>query len=250
MDSVLRRRGWIVRRRLDGWKVSDIASALRISEKTVDRWWAVYRKQRWEGLLVKSRKPHRYYKTPRETVDLVLELRRNKHWGPDKIEGYLRNYNVQGVKPVSHRTIHRILVQAGLNNPTASPRRVWGKRRFERVYSNSLWQTDYKLTVNDEWMISILDDHSRFVPGSRIHHNPTAENAIRLLEESVKRYGKPDQVLTDRGTQFYPARRGQSKFTEYCTGNGIQHIVTSIRRPSTIGKIEAFHKAYTCEASI
>ncbi len=37
-------------------------------------------------------------------------------------------------------------------------------------------------------------------------------------------------------------------FTEYCSGNGIQHIVTSIRRPSTIGKIEAFHKSYTIEA--
>ncbi len=26
----------------------------------------------------------------------------------------------------------------------------------------------------------------------------------------MKRYGKPDQVLTDRGTQFYPARGGRS----------------------------------------
>ncbi len=183
-----------------------------------------------EGLRLKSRKPHRYYKTPQETVDLVLELRRTKHWGPNKIEGYLRNYRAEGVKPVSHRTIHRILVQARLNNPIAIPRRVWGKHRFEREHSNSLWQADYKLTMNDEWMMSILDDHSRFIPGSRIHHNPTAEHAIRLLGESVKRYGWPDQVLTDRGTQFYPARDGQSMFTEYCTGNGIQHIHTRRRR--------------------
>ncbi len=89
--------------------------------------------------------------------------------------------------------------------------------------------------------------HSRFIPGSRIHHNPTAEHAIRLLEESVKRYGKPSQILTDRGTQFYPARGGRSMFTEFCSGNNIEHIVTSIRRPSTIGKIEAFHKSYTIE---
>ncbi len=99
-------------------------------------------------------------------------------------------------------------------------------------------------------MISFLDDHSRFIPGSRVHHNPTAEHAIRLLEESMKEYGKPDQILTDRGTQFYPARGGRSEFTEFCSGNGIEHIVTSVRRPSTIGKIEAFHKAYTCEAWI
>jgi transposase InsO family protein len=146
--------------------------------------------------------------------------------------------------------IHKILNKAGLNNPIPQPRRIWRKRRFERPHSNSLWQADFKLTEHDEWMISYLDDHSRFIPGSRIHHNPTAKHAIRLLEESVKQYGKPDQILTDRGTQFYPARGGISEFTEFCSGNGIQHIVASVRRPSTIGKIEAFHKAYTIEASI
>ena len=181
-------------------------------------------------------------------MNLILELRRSKHWGPNKIEGYLRNYKVPEMTPVSHRTIHRILVKAGLNNPISAPRRVWGKHRFEREHSNSLWQADFKLTEHDEWMISYLDDHSRFIPGSRVHHNPTAEHAIKLLEESVRQYGKPDQILTDRGTQFYPARGGRSEFTEFCRGNGIEHIVASVRRPSTIGKIEAFHKAYVCES--
>ena len=245
MNQVLRRRRWIIHRKLDGWKINEIATALRVSEKTVDRWWRVYRKERWEGLQVKSRVPHRYYKTPQETVNLILELRRSKHWGPNKIEGYLRNYANQ---PVGHTTIHKLLNQAGLNNPIPAPRRVWGKRRWQRDRSNSLWQADYKMTELDEWMISYLDDHSRFLPGSRIHHNPTAEHAIRLLEEAMRRYGKPGQILTDRGTQFYPARGGVSEFTEWCSGNGIQHIVTSVRRPSTIGKIEAFHKAYVCEA--
>ena len=64
----------------------------------------------------------------------------------------------------------------------------------------------------------------------------------------MRQYGKPDQILTDRGTQFYPARGGRSEFTEFCSGNGIEHIVASVRRPSTIGKIEAFHKAYVCES--
>lgn len=235
----------MIHRRLEGWKITDIATALRVSEKTVDRWWRVYRKERWEGLRVKSRAPHHYYKTPEQTVGLILELRRSKRWGPNKIEGYLRNYVNQSI---GHTTIHKLLNQAGLNNPIAAPRRVWGKRRFEREHSNSLWQADFKMTEEDEWMISYLDDHSRFLPGSRIHHNPTAEHAIRLLEEAMRQYGKPEQILTDRGTQFYPARGGVSEFTEFCSGNGIRHIVTSVRRPSTIGKIEAFHKAYVCEA--
>jgi len=248
VDKELRRRRWIIHRKLGNWKSGEIATALRVDERTVYRWWRVYRKYGWAGLQVKSHKPHTIHRTPQETVELILQLRRARNWGPCRIEGYLRNYAKQS--RVSHTTIHKLLNQAGLNNPIPQPRRVWGKRRFERAYSNSLWQADFKLTEQDEWMISYLDDHSRFIPGSRVHHNPTAEHAIKLLVESVKQYGKPDQILTDRGTQFYPARGGISTFTKYCSGNGIQHIVASIRRPSTIGKIEAFHKAYTIEASI
>jgi len=248
VDRELRRRRWIVSRKLEGCRSTEIATALRIDERTVYRWWHVYRKHGWAGLQVKSHKPHMIHRTPQETVELILQLRRARNWGPCRIEGYLRNYAKQS--RVSHTTIHKLLNQAGLNNPIETPRRVWSKRRFERAHSNSLWQADFKLTEQDEWMISFLDDHSRFIPGSRVHHNPTAEHAIKLLEKSVKQYGKPDQILTDRGTQFYPARGGISEFTKYCSGNGIEHIVASVRRPSTIGKIEAFHKAYTIEASI
>jgi transposase InsO family protein len=248
MDSVLKRRRWIVRRKLEGWRSRDIATALRIDERTVYRWWSLYRKQGWESLIVKSRRPHRFWKTPQKTVEVILKLRREKRWGPCKIEGYLKNYGGEGVIAVGHNAIYRILIEAELNNPIEAPRKVWGKRRFERLYSNSLWQADFKLTSQDEWMISYLDDHSRFVPGSEIHHNPTGEHAIHLLEDCIHSYGRPDQVLTDQGTQFHPARGEISAFTEFCSGNGIKHIVTSVRRPSTIGKIEAFHKAYKYEA--
>lgn len=249
MDRVLRRRRWIVYKRLQGWKVTDIAEALQVSEKTVDRWWSVYRSYGWEGLAVKSHAPHTIYNTPHATADIILTLRREKRWGPCKIAGYLKKHGGV-VSPVSHATVYKILVKANLNNPLTRPRRVWGKKRFERAHSNSLWQADFKLTEDDEWMISYLDDHSRFISGSRVHHTPTTEHAITLLKASIQQYGKPQQILTDRGAQFYPARGGESAFTTFCSGNGIQHIVTSIRRPSTIGKIEAFHKAYTIEAQM
>jgi transposase len=69
---VLRRGRWIIRRRLQGWRIKDIADALRINEKTVDRWWSVYRKESGEGLRVKSRRSHRCYKIPQSTVNLIL----------------------------------------------------------------------------------------------------------------------------------------------------------------------------------
>ena len=56
-------------------------------------------------------------------------------------------------------------------------------------------------------MLTYLDDHSMFVLGSMKFYNPTADNALWLLEECISSYGMPKQILTDRDTQFYPARK-------------------------------------------
>jgi hypothetical protein len=70
-----------------------------------------------------------------------------------------------------------------------------------------------------------LDDHSRYVPGSRIHDDPTGEHAIHLLADCIHQYGRPDQILTDQGTQFHPARGDLSAFTEFSTtGTMLDHI--------------------------
>jgi putative transposase len=190
-----------------------------------------------------------------------LELRRSRHWGPNKIEGYLRNYKVQETTPVSHRTIHRILVEAGLNNPISAPRRVWGRRGFQRSRSNELWQSDFKLTEDDEWMMSYLDDHSRFIPGSGIHHNPTAKHAIKLLEESMKEYGKPEpeagysKVRAPTRDPHRPRKpilaneserheKGIGQFETYLTDHDIKHILCRVNHPQTNGKLERFYCVY------
>ena len=93
-------------------------------------------------------------------------------------------------------------------------------------------------------MGSRQDDHSCFITGSVKICSATGENASFLLEKAVMRYGVPEQILTDQGTQFKPARGGTSEFAGHCQGLRIEHIPASVRRPTTIGKIEAFHKAY------
>ena len=176
----------------------------------------------------------------------IVRLRQRYGWGPGKIEGYLEHKGFS----LPHNRIYRVICEEGLNNPVGEPRRTWGKERFERDRSNSLWQADFKLCEDDFWMISYQDDHSRFITGSEKVWSPTGEHAVHLLERSVRRYGIPEQILTDQGAQFKPARGQLSEFTAYCTEMGAQHITASKRRPTTIGKIEAFHKAYENEASL
>jgi transposase InsO family protein len=245
---------WMIRRRLEGWNVKKTCAHARVSRDMFYRWWRRYQESGWEGLKERSRAPNNLHKTPSTTVEEVIRLRREKNWGPNKIAGYLRNKQNK-VKPIGHNTIYRIICSAGLNSPLDKPRKIWGEKRFEREHSNSLWQADFKLAEDDDWMLTYLDDHSRFVLGSEKFYDPTAENALRLLEECVDGYGRPRQILTDRGAQFYPARKktkGEtiSRFTGHCKELGIEHIVASKRRPTTIGKVEAFHKAYVFEAGM
>ena len=86
-------------------------------------------------------------------------------------------------------------------------------------------------------------------PGARVECDATTDFALKLFKRCGKRYGFPEQVLTDQGTQFYCAdkegkERGESTFTQMLRELGVQHIVASKRRPTTIGKVERFHRTY------
>jgi putative transposase len=239
-------RRWIIRRRLEGQLVTSICTQARISRKMFYYWWSRYQAQGWEGL---HEKPKGRPCGPELEVSLkekIIKLRKRYEWGPNKIAGYLGHRGFA----VDHHKVYSVICEAGLNHPITQPRKTWGTKRFQREHCNSLWQADFKLCSDDWWMISYQDDRSRFITGSVKVWNPTGENAILLLGRAVRRYGVPKQILTDQGTQFKPARGGTSEFDRRCSELGIEHITASVRRPTTIGKIEAFHKAYEAESHL
>jgi transposase InsO family protein len=79
--------------------------------------------------------------------------------------------------------------------------------RWQRRHPNSLWQCDLK-AVDARWLITNLDDHSRFVPASEHLSEDTTENVIWLLDRAIHEYAKPREILTDHGSQFWSVRRG------------------------------------------
>jgi len=241
-----RLKRWIIKRKLEGQAVTVICAHAQISRTMFYRWWRRYKVAGGEGLEGRPRGRPKDFGPDRVVKEKVIRLRMRYEWGPNKIAGHLRHKGVS----IDHHKVYRVICEEGLNNPISEPRKTWGKRRFVRAHSNSLWQADFKLCSDDYWMISFQDDHSRFITGSSKVWDPTGDNAVQLLEKSVKQFGVPAQVLTDQGTQFTPARGGISDFAHHCTSLGIEHITASKRRPTTIGKIEAFHKAYEHEARL
>ena len=241
-----RLRRWVVRKRLEGQPVAEICVQAQISRKVFYYWWNRYQAEGWKGLEERPRGRPEGPEVEGSLRDRIVRLRERYGWGPSKISGCLRHKGFI----VDHHKVYRVICEAGLNRPLGKPRITWGKKRFEREHSNSLWQSDFKLCSDDWWMISFQDDHSRFITGSVKVWDPTGENAVQLLEKAVRKYGVPEQVLTDQGTQFKPARGETSDFARHCQIMGIEHITASKRRPTTIGKIEAFHKAYENEAHL
>jgi len=112
-----------------------------------------------------------------------------------------------------------------------------------REHSMELWHTDWAKL--DKWFIAYLDDASRFVVGYGLFDSPTSENALKVLDDAVFRYGKPDYILTDRGPQFYAnaivKEKGLTIFEEHLNELGIKHIVGRVSHPQTNGKIERFY---------
>jgi putative transposase len=239
-------RKWLIRRRLEGMAVSDICAQAMISRKVFYFWWNRYHAEGWNGLKEKQRgRPHGL-ELDSALRKKVVKLRERYGWGPNKIAGHLTHKGCV----IDHNQAYHIICAAGLNHPLTEPRKTWGTKRFQREHCNSLWQADFKLCSDDYWMISYQDDHSRFITGSVKIWSPTGENAMSLLNKAVRRYGVPEQILTDHGTQFKPARGETSEFDRHCRELGIEHITASVRRPTTIGKIEAFHKAYVTESHL
>lgn len=241
--DVVKLRRWCIRRRGEGVPVHEICTSTQIPRRTFYNWWNRYRQHGVEGLDTRPRTPHTIHRTPPQLREKILHLRHEKGWCPILIEGYLRK--AESIE-IGHTTIHRLLKQAGLNNPLQTPRRQRSYKRWQRKHPNSLWQCDLKV-VGAKWLITILDDHSRYITGSQIFKDGTTENVIWLLDQAIHEYAKPREILTDHGSQFWSVRRGESTFDTYCHEKGIKHILGGIGKPTTQGKIERWFRTYDQE---
>jgi len=146
---------------------------------------------------------------------------------------------------IPHNRIWRVLKEAGrvADSPKKQKRRAWV--RFERRFSNSLWQMDYTVLRPGTHLLVILDDASRLVVGYGITRRPTAAFAWDTFVRAGETYGFPRQLLTDHGTQFTKEAfeavgSFDRRLRELARDRGIRvaHIHGRVKHPQTGGKIE------------
>jgi hypothetical protein len=100
--------------------------------------------------------------------------------------------------------------------------------------------------------VSGIDDSSRFGVSARLVRRATARPVCEALLAALRRHGIPEQILTDNGKvftgRFGPAgSSAEVLFDRICAENGIRHLLTAPRSPTTTGKVERWHKTMRAE---
>jgi transposase InsO family protein len=230
--------------------VSEVAARSGVTRQSVHRWLRRYAAQGLAGLVDQSTVPGSCPHQMSSLVEARIVALRNEHpgWGPRTL-GY--QLGREGIVPVPGRTsIYRCLVRHGLIEPRARRRKRADYRRWERTRSMELWQMDVVggVMLADGWRASIVtgvDDHSRFCVSARVVRRATARPVCDALAWAMRAHGVPAEILTDNGKVFtgrFGPGAGEVLFDRICRENGIKHLLTAPRSPTTTGKVERFHK--------
>jgi hypothetical protein len=95
-----------------------------------------------------------------------------------------------------------------------------------------------------------IDDHSRFCVSARLMPRERTRPVCDGLTAAMRAYGPPEQILTDNAKVFtgrFFAPPVEVLFDAICRQNGVQHLLTLPRSPTTTGKIERFHRTLRAE---
>ncbi len=242
MDIDIKRINSLAKHRL-GWKVSDICRSEGICRKTFYNWFNAYNEHGQKGLVKKSTRPKTIHcKLTADAVRRIICLRKETNANEYAISSLMKARGID----VSHTSVYAVLNANGLINGLEEPRKQRTYIRYERDHPNSLWQGDLT-NWNEKVVIAYIDDHSRFVTGYGMFDNGLAVHVMGVLRKAIRSYGKPRQVITDHGTQFYNVRGGESEFDSFCAERGIEHILGSIWKPTTTGKIERWFGTFKAQ---
>ena len=239
----------------DGRTVTEVAAEWRVSRQTVHTWLGRYEAGGLEELADRSHRPASYpHQMSAELEAMVLELRRWKpYWGPRSLVLELARRQVAPVP--SELAVYRCLARSGLIDPSRRHRRLQSWKRWERGQPMELWQMDVVggfLLAGGTTAKALtgVDDHSRFCVSARLMPRERTQLVCDGFSAALRSYGVPEQVLTDNGKVFtgrYAQPPVEVLFDRICRENGVEHLLTRPRTPTTTGKIERFHRTLRVE---
>lgn len=172
----------------------------------------------------------------------VLSMwRRHPGYGPSQIRNMLRR---DGFK-ISVGTVRHVMEKDGYLPPTLKRKEHVG--RYEAGRPHELYHLDfYHFYVHKQkqCVLFIEDDYSRFIAGWAIVSSERADAVIESFGGAVRRYGRPEGVMTDRGSAFH-SWKGLSRFEALLEEYEINHFLA--KEAAVNGKVEALNANFQKE---
>jgi len=247
------RRGAVEAFQKSGRKREDFAKLWGCSPSSLDKWLRRYEAEGPKGLETRRPVPTRREPPANRLPDaaraqIVAVRAEHPDFGALRVSNHLARFCGLEISP---STVRNVLREAGVPAQAAPPKKPRRgpkpPRRFERAQPGELWQSDITSYVlrrqgRRVYFTVFLDDHSRFIVAWALATHQRTELVTEPLLEGIARFGKPKEVLTDQGRQYY-AWRGKSAFARLLAKEGIAHVVSRAHHPETLGKCERLWKS-------
>lgn len=210
----------------------EAAGVLGVTLRTIHRYVKKFLDRGPEGLL-DHRQGHFRKLKPEQEARIAASKLEKTHRSARWIRDHLR-------LPVSVEAVRLVLVKHYLNRISLPP--VKPVQRFVAKAPNELWQVDIMGKVRlpfvgDLYLILALDDHSRFILFGAFFFRQFKLNVFLVLYQAFIRWGLPQTLLSDKGSQFRASHRhGEADYQYYAKRLGIEVIYA--HKAQTKGKIE------------
>ena len=163
-------------------------------------------------------------------------------WGFGKCRDRLR---LDG-RPWNHKRMHRVYCAMRLNLPRRTKRRL--PKRFRRplvapTVLNGIWAIDF---MHDTLYggrrfrtLNVIDEGNREALGIDIGTSIPAARVVRLMEQLVAIYGRPEAIRLDNGPELI-----SQEFSDWCRAKHIELRHIQPGKPDQNAFIERFNRTY------
>jgi len=94
-----------------------------------------------------------------------------------------------------------------------------------------------KSSKGNQYILTLVDHFTKWAEAIPIRNHTAQTVAQRLMENVFSRFGAPQQILTDRGSEFE-----SDLFKNLLEWTGIDKLRTTVFKASTNGQVERFHR--------
>jgi transposase InsO family protein len=217
-----------------------------LSEKTIERWFYLWRKGGIEALIPQTRCDQGQSKIrPELQLDILQAKREQPTRSLKEIKRLLECAGKAMKGELSTSSIHRLLKKHDLSRPKGSASQPIERRTYEAAYAGDLWVGDVmhgpRIPVDGRlrkvYLVSLMDDASRLITHSAFCLGETALDIEGVMKQALLRRGLPKKLVLDNG----PAYRAHS-LQGICARLEIQLIYCRPYTPEAKGKIERWHR--------